>query len=145
MRGSKYIESDIKGISKLIENDLKNGLYVVFSGTPCQISGIKTYINNKEIQSDSRLLTIDLLCHGVAENSFFSDYIANLEKKYKGKATYCDFRAKTRAEALQKMQIKFDNGKVHNAGSTKHDWFYSAYFGNYVLKSPISSENPDQN
>lgn len=134
MRGSKYIESDISGISEQIEKDLKNGMYVAFSGTPCQIAGIKTYINNRDVSWENQLITIEVLCHGVAIEDFFRDYIKHLEHKYKSKAVNCNFRAKTRADALEKMQVHFENGKKYTAGSTKYDWFYSAYLGNYVLK-----------
>lgn len=134
MRGSKYIESDISGINAQVEEDLKNGLYAVFSGTPCQISGLKTYLKNKGIETEENLLTVEVLCHGVAEDKFFADYISNLEKKYKSKAVNCSFRSKGRPDALERMQVLFENGKKYTASSTKYDWFYSAYLGNFVLK-----------
>ncbi len=134
MRGSKYIESDISGINAQVEEDLKNGLYVVFSGTPCQISGLKTYLRNKGIETEENLLNVEVLCHGVAENVFFKDYIGYLEERNNSKAVQCNFRGKKKSGSLQNMQIIFENGKKYIASSTKYDWFYSAYLGNFVLK-----------
>ncbi len=134
MRGSKYIESDISGINAQVEADLKNGLYVVFSGTPCQISGLNTYLKNKNIEIKDNLLTVEVLCHGVAEEVFYKDYIGYLEERNKSKAVQCNFRLKKPSGSIQNMQIIFENGKKYTASSTKYDWFYSAYLGNFVLK-----------
>ena len=139
MRGSKYIESDIWGINAQIEEDLKNGLYVVFSGTPCQISGLNTYLKNKNIEIKENLLTVEVLCHGVAEEVFYKDYIEYLEKRNNSKAVQCNFRWKKPSGSIQNMQITFENGKKYTASSTKYDWFYSAYLGNFVLK-PVCYE-----
>ena len=82
MCGSKYIQSNIAGIFKDVENDLNNGLYVCFSGTPCQIAGLKKYLECKKVEQKEYLLTIEVICHGVGSIKFFKDYIKDLEKKY---------------------------------------------------------------
>ena len=135
MRGSKYIESYIRGISEQVEKDLKNGMYVFFTGTPCQNAGIKLYLKNKGIKTEDNLITVEVICHGVAEEKFFRDYITHLEHKYKSKATKCNFRAKKSKGRLQDMLIEFENGKEYYASSTNYDWFYSAYVRCFVLKS----------
>ena len=43
-RGSKYVQSDLTGIFKQVKADLKNGLTVLFSGTPCQSAGLNSYV-----------------------------------------------------------------------------------------------------
>ena len=42
-RGSKYVQSDLNGIFVQVKDDLKQGLHVLFSGTPCQTSGLYSY------------------------------------------------------------------------------------------------------
>lgn len=133
MRGSKYISSNVSGVFKMVETDLKNGMFVVFSGTPCQISGLRSYLSAVRISENKQLLTVEVICHGVGSNSFFKDYISHLEKKYRSKAVSCNFRAKSRPGRIQDMEVVFENGKRYNASSTKFDWFYSAYEG-YILR-----------
>lgn len=129
MRGSKYICSKLNNSIEKTGEFLEQGGCVLFSGTPCQINSLNTYLVNRNINRD-KLYTIDVICHGVADDAFFRDYITNLEKKYHGKAISCNFRAKRRPGSIQDMQIVFDNGRVYNASSTKYDWFYSLYNNN---------------
>lgn len=127
MRGSKYIGSDVSGIFRLVKEDLESGRFVVFSGTPCQIAGLKAFLACKNIRNEKRLLTIEVICHGVASVTFFDDYIHNLERQFRGKAINCKFRAKHDPGKKQDMEVIFDNGKVYRAASTRYDWFYSVY------------------
>lgn len=61
LKGSKYVQSDMRGIYTQIEHDLKENKKVLFIGTPCQVAGIKFFFHNKQ----KNLYTIDLICHGV--------------------------------------------------------------------------------
>ncbi len=129
MRGSKYIASNLNGAIKKAAELLKNGNAVMFTGTPCQINSLSTILKKEDINS-SNLLAVEVICHGVADKQFFRDYIKHLESRYKGKAISCKFRAKRKPGNIQDMQVKFDNGRVYNASSTKYDWFYSLYNNN---------------
>lgn len=145
MRGSKYIQSDITGVFLAVLNDMTDGRFVLFSGTPCQISAIKNFLSFKKINTDN-LLTVEVICHGVGSNHFFEDYINNLEKKYNSSAVSCNFRAKSRPGKLQDMEVIFANSRKYNAASTKYDWFYSAYLKSLILrpscfKCPFATEN----
>lgn len=133
MRGSKYIQSNTVNTYKEIEKDLKNNRYVMFSGTPCQISAIKNYLIIKRVSIDN-LLTVEVTCHGVGSNKFFKDYIQNLEKKYRGKAIYCNFRAKEKPKKIQQIKILFDNNKKYISPSSSTDWFYTIYLKNLILR-----------
>ena len=135
MRGSKYVASDITGIYGQVKADMEQGLFVAFSGTPCQIAGLLQALKNGCVYQEQQLLTIEVICNGVGSNAFFKDYIAHLEKRYKGKAISCNFRGKSRAGSSTCMEIEFDNGKRFASPSTRFDWFYSAYCRNYILRS----------
>ncbi len=126
MRGSKYIMSDLDGAIKKTDDYLKRDFSVLFSGTPCQIYGLKNSLE-KNGTDMTNLLTVEVICHGVAEKKFFKDYIHHLEKKYKANAVSVRFRSKRKSGNLQDMQVVFDNGRIYNASSTKYDWFYSLY------------------
>lgn len=60
-RGSKYVQSNIGNSYKQVETFLKTGREVMFTGTPCQVSGLKKYLR-KDYEN---LLTVDFVCHGV--------------------------------------------------------------------------------
>lgn len=133
MRGSKYIQSNINNSYKKIEENLKKGEKVVFSGTPCQIAAIYSYLNIKKIELNN-FYTIEIICHGVGSNKFFYDYINKLEKDYRSKAINCNFRSKLKPGKLQDMTVKFKNGEKYHASTTRYDWFYSAYHANLILR-----------
>ena len=61
LKGSKYVQSNIGYVYSDVKRDLKNGKLVLFTGTPCQIAGLRSYLK-KEYEN---LYTIDLVCHGV--------------------------------------------------------------------------------
>lgn len=80
-RGSKYIQSNLKNVFLEIKGYLKNNKKVLFSGTPCQVAGLKSYIGAKLAEN---LFLIDILCHGVASPSVWIDYLKQIEST-KGK------------------------------------------------------------
>ena len=90
-RGSKYVQSDLKGIFPQIKQDLKDGYIVLFTGTPCQTSGLKSYIG-KSLNKNLHL--IDVVCHGVTSPFIWKDYLRFLEIKYNSTLTYVNFRDK---------------------------------------------------
>lgn len=92
-RGSKYVQSDLGNTFKSVRRDLKDGLLVCFSGTPCQTSGLHSYLGTSRTDSKN-LITIDIVCHGVPSPYIWRDYLAYIEKKYHGKATAVSFRDK---------------------------------------------------
>ena len=90
-RGSKYVQSDLTGVFRQVKQDLKNGLTVLFSGTPCQTSGLNSYVGKK---LRGNLVLIDIVCHGVPGPYIWRDYLAYLEKKQGDTITMVNFRDK---------------------------------------------------
>lgn len=80
-RGSKYIQSDLNGVFAKIKADLAANKKVLFSGTPCQVAGLKAFIGHKLSEN---LYLVDILCHGVASPAVWKDYVKAVEDK-KGK------------------------------------------------------------
>jgi coenzyme F420-reducing hydrogenase beta subunit len=70
-RGSKYVQSRIGESYKQAEEFLKAGRFVLFSGTPCQIAGLKLFLK-KEYEN---LVTVDLICHGVPSPGVWRKYL----------------------------------------------------------------------
>lgn len=90
-RGSKYVQSDLTGVFRMVKQDLKNGLTVLFSGTPCQTSGLNSYVGKKLREN---LVLIDIVCHGVPSPYIWRDYIDYLEKKQSDIIKIVNFRDK---------------------------------------------------
>lgn len=94
LRGSKYVFSDTKNTFREAKELLNKGKEVLYIGTPCQIAGLKNFLN-KDYQN---LITIDIVCHGVPSPKLFSKYIKYLEFKLKSKIIEYDFRNKEKAK-----------------------------------------------
>lgn len=73
-RGSKYVQSDIQDAHKTIKSQLIEGKEVLFSGTPCQISGLKHFLK----KDYPNLTCCEVICHGVPSPKVLNDYIATL-------------------------------------------------------------------
>lgn len=133
LRGSKYVLSDASQAYRGVKTDLLANRFVVFVGTPCQIAAMSLYLQREKVDA-SELLKISFICHGVASERFFRDYISHLEEHYGASATSISFRAKSKPGKLQDMRVEFSNGRVYQAASTSSDWFYSIYMRNLPIR-----------
>lgn len=77
-RGSKYVQSRVEDNYLKAERFLKKGRKVLFSGTPCQIAGLKKFLR-KEYDN---LLTVDFICHGVPSPKVWRMYLDEICKNY---------------------------------------------------------------
>lgn len=111
-KGSKYVQSDLKDTFLQIKQDLKKEYKVMFSGTPCQTSGLLSYL--KLLKQDiSQLYVVDLVCHGVPSPYVWRDYLKYIEKKYHGKVVSFNFRDKSQLGwAAHKESFKLENKYV---------------------------------
>lgn len=67
MLGSKYVQSDTAESYLGVKKHLNDGKFVLYSGLPCQIAGLKGFLR----KSYDNLLTLDIICHGVPNERFF--------------------------------------------------------------------------
>ena len=70
-RGSKYVQSNIGNSYKQVEEFLKTGREVMFTGTPCQVAGLKKFLR-KDYEN---LLAVDFVCHGVPSPMVWRKYL----------------------------------------------------------------------
>ena len=89
LRSSKYLQSDTGTTYQMVEQDLKQGKVVLYSGTPCQIDGLKCFLR-KEYEN---LYTADIVCHGVGSQAYFDRYMEFAKERY-GKIKALRFRSK---------------------------------------------------
>lgn len=90
LRKSKYVQSNTNNTYKKVEEELKKDRLVLYSGTPCQIFGLKKFLVNEY----ENLITCDLVCHGVPSPKLFKKYLEYLSEKFKARIVEYDFRGK---------------------------------------------------
>ena len=76
LRGAKYTQSSLEGIFSKVKSYLKQKRRVLFSGTPCQVAGLKAFLKTE----DALLLCVDFVCHGVPSPAVWQSYV-----KYRSK------------------------------------------------------------
>lgn len=88
-RNSKYVQSDTKNTFKQVKDNLIEGRWVCYSGTPCQIEGLISYLGKKY----ERLITVDVVCHGIPSPLAWKKYL-EMQKEKLGEFSYVMFRDK---------------------------------------------------
>ena len=88
VQNSKYVYSKTNGIYKQVKTALITGKEAVFIGLPCQVAALKNYLG-KEYE---KLVTVDIICHGVAPNEFLMQHLSYIEHKKKHTADRLFFR-----------------------------------------------------
>lgn len=94
MQNSKYIQSDINTVYAQAKKYLLQNRYVLFSGTPCQIAALKSFLS----KDYDNLLAVDVVCHGVPNQKFWKKHIEHLKEK--GKLISYTFRNRDNKNTL---------------------------------------------
>ena len=100
-RGSKYVQSNIGNNYAVAEKFLKEGKEVLFSGTPCQVAGLKRYLR-KEYRN---LKTVDFVCHGVPSPKVWKKYLKEVCLAY-NIATITDIQFRNKTEGWKKFSLQ---------------------------------------
>lgn len=125
LRGSKYVISDLTGVFKMVEDDLSAGRRVLFSGTPCNISGLYGAVGKHE-----NLMTVELLCHGVPEQELFRQYLSSL-----GDVSDYSFRDKTLGwGGAISYNVVNNKTKKHIVVPSKLDSYYDMFYHGYTVR-----------
>ncbi|QHQ61131.1 4Fe-4S dicluster domain-containing protein [Anaerocolumna sedimenticola] len=128
MRGSKYVQSDMGIIFKEIKNTLESGKTVLFTGTPCQNDGLKSYLKKEY----SGLILCDIACHGVPSPKVWTDYKAYLEEKYNDTIKEVNFRCKDTGWRNSSLKVEFT--KRSHIKNMQEDPFYILFFSHLILR-----------
>lgn len=112
-RGSKYIQSDLGNTFRNIKKELKDGKSIIFTGTPCQVDGLKNFLKLAEVDMKNLILN-DLICHGVPSPMLWKDYIDFLEITNKSKLQTISTRTKVDGWRQFAPIAEFENGKIKN-------------------------------
>lgn len=128
-QGSKYVHSDVKDVYKEIELLLKAYYDVLFTGTPCQIAALRSYLRKEY----DRLYCVDIVCHGVPNSKVLGDRIRTIEQKHGKKIIDIRFRDKQPDQHNTCMKYTFSDLSVYMC-SEFEDPFYRSFDANYTLR-----------
>lgn len=120
LRMSKYVQSDLRGVYRQIKNDLRKGESVLFSGTACQVAGLKAFIPNI---LHKNLFCIDIVCHGVPSPKIWEDYLAYLQEKKGSQIVRACFRDKRFGWHGARESFLFENGKEEIRRTSNYLYF----------------------
>ncbi len=129
LRGSKYLQSYIGDSYKLAKSFLENGRLVLFSGTPCQISGLKAYLG-KEYDN---LIMQDIICHGAPSPKVWQKYVDFRRKSAKAQTQKVEFRNKRYGWYGFSVLFEFENGEDY-IKSFSNDPYMKAFLANLCLR-----------
>ena len=132
LRGSKYLQSDTGTAFQAAEKDLKDGKTVLFTGTPCQIAGLKAFLGRPY----EGLITADLVCHGVGSQAYFDRYLEFVAEKY-GPVRRLHFRDKAFAGWSCGGMISCSSKSEGGADCSRHYYDFNHYYYYYFLHGDI--------
>lgn len=119
LRGSKYVQSYTKNAYSTAKELLDSGRYVCYSGTPCQIAGLKAFLK----KDYDKLLTLDIICHGVPSQKMLKDDLAYVSGKKKINVKDVKFRDKSYGWGVL-GSLSDDTSKIKYHSGTSPYYFY---------------------
>lgn len=129
LRGSKYLQSRIESTYLEAKNALDVGKLVLFSGTPCQISGLRCFLG-KEYEG---LFCVAVICHGVPSPKIWMHYLKEQKEKYGEEIQKISFRNKSSGWKNFHMRQQFADQSEY-IKSLKDDCFMTLFLRNICLR-----------
>ena len=138
MRGSKYVESDLRGVFGQVLNELDNGKEVLFSGTPCQIAGLKAFLGREY----ERLFCLSFICNSVASPAVLGEYISDIEARKKKRAVAVTFRDKSTGwlNYASSFAVTLEDGEIYREKGG--ECLFKTALVNRIITRPICSVCP---
>ena len=129
-RKSKYVQSNQNNCFKEIKQYLDNGKLVCYSGTPCQVGGLRAYLR-KDYEN---LILVDIMCHSVPSPLVFEKYKRYILKKMNAnKILNINFRDKSKyGYKYSMMTVETDNGTYSQGIDT--DSYLRAFFSDVSVR-----------
>lgn len=126
-RGSKYVQSYVGNSYSNVKKDLDSGKKVLFTGTPCQIAGLKKYLGENECFEN--LLCVDIICHGVPPYQYLRQHINTIDSN--GDARNITFRGGN----LDFHLVLYDSDeKIIYDKDQYHDEYYYSFMKSYIYR-----------
>ena len=134
LRGSKYLQAKVGDSYKRVKEDLVSGTPVLFSGTGCQVNGLKSFLG-KEYEN---LICVDVICHGAPSPALWQKYATYQEQKNGGKLKGINFRCKDDGWTdfgMKEACEKSSNGELKKLYISKDkDAYMQMFLRDYCLR-----------
>ena len=138
LQGAKYVQSTLGGTFFEVKEALISGRKVLFSGTPCQIAGLKKYLE----EDYENLLTIDLVCHGVPSPLAWKEYLEyrRIKDEQKEIADEINVRSKVTgwSHYAYSVEFRYKSGKIYQQVSGQ-DPYMQAFISNMTLRASCNN------
>lgn len=126
MRGSKYIQSKLGDVFRHVRSDLEEGRTVLFSGTSCQVAGLRAFLQRQY----ENLCCVDIICHGVPSPAVWHAYLQWQERTNRDHVAAVNMRDKRDFGWHGHIEsITFASGKVVNSRI-----FARLFYGHCILR-----------
>lgn len=135
-RGSKYVQSRIGDTYKQAKDFLKQRRQVLFTGTPCQIGGLKSYLQ----RDYTNLFCMDIICHGVPSPRVWQKYISYQKDSHASSPRKIAFRQKNEGWKRFSVSLSFNNDTEY-LKSHKEDLYMKAFLNDICLRPSCYSCN----
>lgn len=129
LRGSKYLQARVGRTYRKVKLDLESELTVLFTGTGCQISGLKNFLGKEY----SNLYCVDVICHGVPSPKLWKEYVEYNEKQQNKRLVSINFRCKDDSWIDFGIKRK-DEGKKELYISKDKDPYMIMFLRDYCLR-----------
>ena len=113
LKGSKYVQSELYSAYEEIRDYLQDNKKVMFTGTPCQIAGLKKYLGSQT----EGLLTVDVACHGAPSPGLWEKYIKAFEETHRCKIKSVNFREKS--QSWRHYDVVYEVEKTESASKER--------------------------
>lgn len=130
-RGAKYAQSQLGDTYRRVQSCLKDGRYVLFSGTPCQVGGLVSFLG----KDYSRLLLVDLICHGVPSAKVWEHYISyrSAQDANGKRPAAINLRSKESGWPGYSIRFGYQDGTIY-AATNSQDPYLRGFVGNLYLR-----------
>ncbi len=127
--GSKYVQSRTENTYMQCKQYLEEGRYVLYTGTPCQIAGLKQYLQ----RDYENLLAVELICHGVPSPGIWRKYVKELEKEKGEEIVDASFRYQDEGWKIFRFRTRYKSGKEDVISGVQSPYF-AAFLNNLTLR-----------
>ena len=145
MKGSKYVQVNMGNTLENVCEDLKKGKKVFFSGTPCCVAGLLSFL--KQVKADTvHLITCDIVCHGVASPLIFRKFIQFVSKDNVREIKDFKFRDKSKGWHSHfetyyfrgKQYCTNNYARLFSSGNCLRESCYECQYANYNRVADIT-------
>lgn len=133
LMGSKYVQSNTGEIYQVVKRYLEANRKVLFTGTPCQVTGLKNYLG----KDYNELFCVEIICHGVPSPKLWKKYVEHMEARYNAHMTRVNFRCKDKS--WREFGINETYGDEVYFAFKEADPYMQMFLKNYSLRESCYS------